>query len=782
MRAHGGGLLFALSALAVERVVQRLAEGVPQLLLVLAVERNGLRLGLPALLQGAHGVHTQLRRGAELFGFLDQRLAARGALLLRGFERGGGAVDGVLPLRLQLGKLLFRQVAGVAPAVAELMDLAVEGLPVGALALRGLGGAKGLDLVDQRQALGAVFGGFGAHLGQPGIDVLVRGVDGAVKALPQRVVGRAALVGGFPFFAQLANRLLQLAAAHGGHHFVVGSGRGAGGGSRSVLGRASLFGDGRRHVGFGVGGRGAGIIYGFSIVFGSSACLISAGSFVFCSDLSLLHRPGLFGDGGGLIGFGVCSFFNRRDAALALAAHQQRFSAGDELFAHLVGAPALPAFQLAGTHQRGVHARFERVVDQAAMGFERLAQRLGGAVRVLGVAGGDGLLQQHGAGFDRLLRGCALLGVDLRLGRLVGSGRSGGCFAARGADLVGPHGHGRQRRGGVLRGGHYLGQRGAKGIPHGGELALRGLELRRVAHVHAQPLRVGQQQAGVGAPLVNVGLQPGLLRLGVPPGLGGQQLDALRQQGGGFALHHHALLQILDFLDALDDLRAQAGQRLARQRRAGLGGVALPGQGVGDVQARRLQQRQRFRFPFGGHRLLALGAAQFVELFAQRLGGALVLGRKLLEHLLHLLRARVGGQPVAHALGALARRGGREHAARQRVERMGFGRLGRGGRLLGLRVLFVAGKGEHAVKVGSQRRTPPGVLKACIFAGIWVGAGGQRFSARSAPVRRAATTGRWPLAQRWRRWPVRWRATWRWRAARPETAARAAASCPPGSP
>jgi hypothetical protein len=228
----------------------------------------------------------------------------------------------------------------------------------------------------------------------------------------------------------------------------------------------------------------------------------------------------------------------------------------------------------------------------------------------------------------------------------------------RSAQLVGPQGHGRQRRGGILRGGHGLRQGEHEGVPHRVQLALRGLQLGRKAHVHAGPLAVGLQRGGLVLPVRHVGLQRVLLLLRLGPGLGGPQLDALRQQGRGLALHHHALLQVLDGLDALDQLRAQAGQRLARQRRAGLGGVALPGQGVGDVQARGLQQGLGLGLPFGGHGVLALGAAQLVEFFAQRLGGALVLGRQLLEHLLHLLGRGLGGQPVAHALGALARCGG----------------------------------------------------------------------------------------------------------------------------
>jgi hypothetical protein len=61
-------------------------------------------------------------------------------------------VDGGLPLRLQLGVSLLGQMAGVAPALGKLVDLAAHGLPVGAGAGL-LRGAPGLDLVDQGLAL-----------------------------------------------------------------------------------------------------------------------------------------------------------------------------------------------------------------------------------------------------------------------------------------------------------------------------------------------------------------------------------------------------------------------------------------------------------------------------------------------------------------------------------------------------------------------------------------------------------------------------------------------------
>ena len=167
-------------------------------------------------------------------------------------------------------------------------------------------------------------------------------------------------------------------------------------------------------------------------------------------------------------------------------------------------------------------------------------------------------------------------------------------------------------------------------------------------------------------------------RLGIEPGLGGQDFDTLCQQHGGLALHLHAVLQVFDHLDALSQLGFEQRQRLARQRGTGLGGVALPGHGIGDIQTRRCEQALRLFRPFGSDGLLALGALDFINALADGAGGALVAHAQLLEHLLQLLGRRLGGQPVAHARGALARGGGREGATGQRIERMRLRGLGRG--------------------------------------------------------------------------------------------------------
>jgi len=83
-------------------------------------------------------------------------------------------------------------------------------------------------------------------------------------------------------------------------------------------------------------------------------------------------------------------------------------------------------------------------------------------------------------------------------------------------------------------------------------------------------------------------------------------------------MHLCTVLQVFDALDALRQLELQAGQRLARQRSPGLGGIALPGERVGDVELGLGEQRLRLLGPFGGDRLLALGALELVEFSRSR--------------------------------------------------------------------------------------------------------------------------------------------------------------------
>ena len=261
MGAAGGLGFFAFGALAAKGFVQRFAEGVPQLLFVAAIQRHGLRFGLPALLQRFDGIHAQGGGSGQLSRFFNERLAAFGALLLRGLQPGGNTGQGSLPLRLQLRKGFFGEVARVAPAVGKLVELAVDGFPVG-LGLALQGGGPGFGFFNEAQAGGFVGSAFFAGFFQPLLNELVGLVAGVVKAFPEGVVGGAALVGGFPFLTQLTQGFLQLAAREGGGQGFfggrrlrgrsVGHGGGAGGGFRRAGGRIG----GQRAAFAGLGGFG----------------------------------------------------------------------------------------------------------------------------------------------------------------------------------------------------------------------------------------------------------------------------------------------------------------------------------------------------------------------------------------------------------------------------------------------------------------------------------------------------------------------------------------------
>ena len=139
------------------------------------------------------------------------------------------------------------------------------------------------------------------------------------------------------------------------------------------------------------------------------------------------------------------------------------------------------------------------------------------------------------------------------------------------------------------------------------------------------------------------------------------------------------MLQVFNGFDALGQLHLQAGQRFLGQGRASLGGVTLPGQGVGQIELGQGQQGLRLRAPLGGNDFLPLAALDFVELFFQRLGRALVAIGQVFVDLGHLLCRGLAGQPLADARRALARGGRRKGAARQAVQRMRLGALGRAG-------------------------------------------------------------------------------------------------------
>src|SRR5690606_30778112 len=163
MRAHGCCSLFALLGLAIERLIDRLAEGVPQLLLEPALQRHSLRLGLPSLLESFYGIDTQHRCRAKRLCLGDHGLATLGAGFLRHLKRSRSRVNGLLPQRLKFCKGFLSQMAGIAPPLGELMQLAIERFPVCAFTQPRIAGAPSLDLFDQEETLSLVGSGFGAY-------------------------------------------------------------------------------------------------------------------------------------------------------------------------------------------------------------------------------------------------------------------------------------------------------------------------------------------------------------------------------------------------------------------------------------------------------------------------------------------------------------------------------------------------------------------------------------------------------------------------------------------
>ena len=355
MLVHGRTGLFALCGFALEGVVDGLAKRVPQFLLQAALEHHGLGLGLPALLQCLDRIHPQHLAGGKLLGLCDQGLSPNNAGLLHGINRRTGRFHRFAPGVLDLRKSFFVHVAGIAPAIFKLVQLAGHGLPIGSLRM---GLRPSLQFVDQGLALGFVGCGIGAHLLQPLLDHLVGLVASAVKALPQPVVGQSPLVGLLPLLAQLAQSLLHFSPTH---HRLRGRG-------------FSPLGGGRRR----------------------------------------------FEQGLGLL---------------------------DQLGAQLIGAPALPTFQLASGQQHLVGVVLQFVIDPAPMLFERLAQSLGSPRTGFAMAQRNLLFEhlQH-----RLHRGLGTGALRrIHLGSLRGLCGGGHVLPPLAADLIGPGRHRRQGQTGV---------------------------------------------------------------------------------------------------------------------------------------------------------------------------------------------------------------------------------------------------------------------------------------------------------------------------------------------
>ncbi len=294
--------LFAFLCLAVEGIVDRLAERVPQLLLGLALHRHALCLGLPAVLQRLHRIDAQHRRGAQYLGLLDHGMATLQTLLLCGLQWRGRGMDAGFPQRLQLGKGFLAEMAGIAPAIRELVQRPRKRLPFMGLGALHIALRPGLELVDQRHALRLVRRSLGLELVEPDFHHLVRFVAGFVETLPQGMVGHAALVHRFPLLTQLAQRFLHLATAHDGHGRRVLALGGTGRAERFTLSlrcvarNNSSIGPGvlveLRHSAF---GRGRGV----HSLFGGD---LNAWFAFWCCALDLWHRVVVRSAGGNCIG------------------------------------------------------------------------------------------------------------------------------------------------------------------------------------------------------------------------------------------------------------------------------------------------------------------------------------------------------------------------------------------------------------------------------------------------------------------------------------------------
>ena len=592
--AQGCFAALPLLRLAVEGVVNRLAKSIPELLLQPALHGHALGLGLPALLQVPHGIQAQLGCGAEQGGLVNHRLAQQQALLLYRLQRRAGLVHGCLPQRLQFCQNLVADMPGGTPLVDKLVEQPGKAAPV--LVERGGVGIGPLhDVFDHGQPLQAVFDRFGSDPLQPGFNHLVCLVAGFIEALPQALVGRAALIGLFPLLAQGAQQLLHFAATQG----------------------------------------------------------------------------------------------------LSLRAFEQTFGPAHQFLAQLVGTPALPALELAGSSQRAMRLVLELVINQPALLLEGLAQRCSSTGTGFAVPLGNFLLQLcqrllhpvHGLGAD--------FGVDLGFLRFTQRlCRS----TAKGAQFIGPDRHCGQGSGSVRSGGNGLRQCLPKRLPNHQELPARGLQERRETGLDTGPVAIRQKCAGLHLPMVDINLQGLRGGLRIAPRLGRENLDALCQQHCGLALHLHPVLQVFNALDPLAELALKGQQGLAAQGRAGFGGIALPGHGVSDVEFGAGQPGLSPVGPLLGNRFLCATAFDLVELFTQQLGRPFVFGAEFLEDRLHVLRPRVAGQPVANAPGALARGGGREGATSQPVEvvRLGLGPAACG-HSVGLRSLGFSGKRKHGM-------------------------------------------------------------------------------------
>ena len=204
------GCSFTLNRFALKRIVNRLSESVPHFLFLLALNRYALRLMLPALLQMLDRINMQHRCSTQGLSFFNHGLAAGQRVCARCFQRRVGGVHRGFPHRLNFCKNLFAQMPSVLPFFDKTVQAANVHFPICAASICG---SPGQYFINQHLALG--FDGFSLffHRFQPGLNHFVRLVARIIKALPQRLVGRTALIGGFPQIPHVPEGVLLLSPA-----------------------------------------------------------------------------------------------------------------------------------------------------------------------------------------------------------------------------------------------------------------------------------------------------------------------------------------------------------------------------------------------------------------------------------------------------------------------------------------------------------------------------------------------------------------------------------------
>ena len=511
------------------------------------------------------------------------------------------------------------------------------------------------------------------HAGQPCLDNAIGLVARLVKTPPQGMVGHAALIHFFPLLTQLAQQFLQFTrTVRTGWKFAR---------CRTGLGGLCLHAPLRLLL------QERRIRSGFGCSITRRVCVLLAAS---GGRHSRCLWPG-----------NLPIHFRRRNASALRRrfAVNQRLGFLHQLRAQLVGTPALPALQLPSPAQCCLHLRFQRRLQEPRMHLHGIAYCLGGRCGIFSVSAAQFAVQrlhQRLHRLARLLLACSSLCRGLLSHMPPGfvrcallCGNSCNSFTPPGAQFVSPYLHGWQRLADIIGCSTRLRENIGKGLCNEIKLLVGAFELARMAGLDIAPVCVLLQRAGLFMPVRHIRLQTCLRRVGILPASGGQQLNPLGQQHRRLALHLRTHLQVFNALDGGRQAAFEGQQRFLAQWRASLGGITLPGHGVGNVEPARLQQDFGLGRPFDNQHLLLLAALDFVELFPQRTGRPFVTQAELLVYLLHGCDIRSSGQPGAHPGRAFSRSSRAERASCQLIQgmcrcRFGGGSLGLSGRLGGL--------------------------------------------------------------------------------------------------